>query len=147
METVFQKDALALQKKMLYLNRYIHTANELTMKKVCLDCGQALIGRADKKFCDDACRSHYNNRNAREEIATLRKVNNILKRNRRILEKLNPNGKIKVKQIHMLNEGFQFDYMTSIYETAKGDQYRFCYEYGYLILENGDVLLVRRTDS
>lgn len=117
------------------------------MERLCLDCGQALIGRADKKFCDDACRSHYNNRQASEETVVLRKINNILKRNRRILEKLNPTGKVKLKQKLLVTEGFHFDYITSIYETTKGDQYRFCYEYGYLLLDNEEVLLVKRSDS
>lgn len=32
------------------------------MDRSCLDCGKALVGRADKKFCDDSCRNNYNNR-------------------------------------------------------------------------------------
>ncbi len=117
------------------------------MERTCLDCGQALIGRADKKFCDDACRSNYNNRQSSGESALLRKVNSILKRNRRTLEKLNPEGKVKIKRRLLVNEGFHFDYITSTYETAKGDQYRFCYEYGYLLLDNDEVLLVKRTEA
>ncbi len=117
------------------------------MEKVCLDCGQALIGRADKKFCDDACRSNYNNRQSSEETALLRQINTILKRNRRILEKLNPDGKVKLKRKMLVSEGFHFDYITSTYDTAKGDQYRFCYEYGYLLLDKDEVLLVKRTEA
>ncbi len=30
--------------------------------KTCLTCGAPLIGRVDKKFCDDYCRSMYNNK-------------------------------------------------------------------------------------
>jgi len=111
---------------------------------MCLDCGEPLVGRADKKFCDDTCRSNYNNRRNSEEQGYLRKVNSILKRNRRILETLNPEGKTKVKWRAMVNAGFNFDYITDMYETSKGAQYRFCYEYGYLLLENEEVLLVKR---
>ncbi|MFA6947300.1 MAG: DUF2116 family Zn-ribbon domain-containing protein, partial [Pedobacter sp.] len=32
------------------------------MERECLDCGAALRGRTDKKFCDDQCRSNFNNR-------------------------------------------------------------------------------------
>ncbi|MGK6351823.1 hypothetical protein [Parapedobacter sp. DT-150] len=114
------------------------------MEKRCLDCGALLLGRADKKFCDDACRSNYNNRRNSEENSYLRKVNNILKRNRKILETLNPDGKTKVKWKSLIHAGFNFDYITDMYETSKGTQYRFCYEYGYLLLDNDEVLLVKR---
>ncbi|SFB93768.1 hypothetical protein SAMN05421747_102214 [Parapedobacter composti] len=114
------------------------------MERKCLDCGAQLVGRADKKFCDDACRNNYNNRRNSAENSYLRKVNAILKRNRKILETLNPGGKTKVKWRKLVGEGFNFDYITDIYETASGAQYRFCYEYGYLLLENDDVLLVKR---
>lgn len=116
------------------------------MEKLCLDCHKPLIGRADKKFCDDACRSNYNNRVVSEQTAYLREVNSILKRNRKILEKLNPDGKVKIKRKTLMREGFNFDYITRIYETGKGSQYRFCYEYGYLLLEHDEVLLVKRKD-
>lgn len=29
--------------------------------RVCLSCGAKLIGRSDKKFCNDGCRGFYNN--------------------------------------------------------------------------------------
>lgn len=106
-----------------------------------MDCGEPLIGRADKKFCDDACRANYNNRRNSEESGYLRKVNNILKRNRKILETFNPDGKVKWQTL--MNEGFNFNYITDMSETTEGAQYRFCYEYGYCLLDNGEVLLVQ----
>lgn len=114
------------------------------MERKCLDCGEALVGRADKKFCDDACRTNYNNRRNSEESGYLRKVNSILKRNRKILETLNPGNKGTVKWRTLIGEGFNFDYITDMYETTEGSQYRFCYEYGYLLLDNDEVLLVKR---
>ena len=30
--------------------------------KTCASCGEIIKGRIDKKFCDDACRSNYNNK-------------------------------------------------------------------------------------
>lgn len=113
------------------------------MERKCLDCGEPLIGRADKKFCDDACRANHNNRRNSEESGYLRKVNNILKRNRKILEALNPEGEVKVKWQTLMNEGFNFNYITDMNETNEGLQYRFCYEYGYSLLDDGEVLLVR----
>lgn len=114
------------------------------MEKSCLDCGKPIAGRADKKFCDDGCRGNYNNRRNSEENSYLRKVNSILKRNRRILAALNTEVKTKVTWKTLLREGFNFAYITEMHETAKGVQYRFCYEYGYLLLEDEEVLLVKR---
>ena len=116
------------------------------MERKCMDCGEPLAGRADKKFCDDSCRANYNNRRNSAESGYLRKVNNILKRNRKILEKLNPGGEHKVKWQALINEGFNFNYITDMNETTDGSQYRFCYEYGYLLLDDDEVLLVRRKD-
>jgi len=114
------------------------------MERVCLDCGAPVIGRSDKKFCDDACRSNYNNKLYGEELAYLREVNAILKKNRKILETLNPNGKTKMKVKRLQSQGFNFDYFTNMYETSKGNIYHFCYEFGYLFLSSDEVLLVKR---
>lgn len=113
------------------------------MEKRCLDCHEPIVGRADKKFCDDACRSNYNNRMHSRETAYLRKINHILKKNRKILKTLNPNGKVKIKGNALRDLGFDFNFFTSIYLTQSGNQYRYCYDYGYLLLENDQVLLVR----
>ena len=53
--------------------------------RVCRECGDVLQGRADKKFCDDQCRSNYNNKANNNDIAEVRSINSILRRNRRIL--------------------------------------------------------------
>ena len=77
------------------------------MEKRCLECGEMLHGRTDKKFCSDACRNTYNNK--LKSVAGsqyVRKVNGILKRNRNIMAELNPEGKIRVAQIAAGKEGF-----------------------------------------
>jgi len=114
------------------------------MERKCLDCGRLISGRADKKFCDDGCRANYNNQRNSEENNYLRSVNRVLKRNRRILELLNPHGRTKVKWKTLMREGFNFEFITEMHEAEKGLQYRFCYEYGYLLLEDEEVLLVKR---
>jgi hypothetical protein len=69
-------------------------------------------------------------------------VNNILRKNRRILMSLNPTGKNKVSQENLKAKGFDFQYFTSMYKTRDGAQYYYCYEQGYLPLDNGHYLLV-----
>lgn len=113
----------------------------------CLDCGETIRGRADKKFCNDQCRSNYNNQLNSDSYNLVRNTNNILRRNRRILEQLSPSGKTKTlrKKLDML--GFNFSYFTGIYQTQTGKTYNFCYDYGYLILNEEEVLIVKRENQ
>jgi predicted nucleic acid-binding Zn ribbon protein len=113
-------------------------------KKYCLNCSEAIAGRTDKKFCDDACRSSYHSRSGAEESLMVKQVNLILRKNRRILMLLNPESKVKVHKRLLLEKGFDFRYFTSIYKTEKLSCYHFCYEMGYLLLEQDHVLLVRK---
>jgi hypothetical protein len=117
------------------------------MERKCLDCGSTLVGRIDKKFCDDACRSNYNKSRESDRLRYVRTVNSILKKNRKILEELNPEGKTKVAIKRLQRRGFDFRYFTHLYETSKGSQYRFCYEYGYLMLPFEMILLVKREED
>jgi len=72
----------------------------------------------------------------------VRNINNILRKNRRILQDLNPKDKAKVHKDKMLEKGYNFNYFTNVYKTQKGVTYYFCYEYGYLPLEDNFYFLV-----
>jgi hypothetical protein len=117
--------------------------------KTCLSCGATLKGRSDKKFCDDQCRNTYNNSLNSDANNYVRSINNILRKNRRILEELNTDksGITKVPKAKLLQKGFQFDYLTNILHTKAGKTYYFCYEHGYMPLENDWVMLVIRSDE
>ena len=47
-------------------------------KRRCLECNEEIIGRSDKKFCDDQCRNAYNNKKGSEKIMIVKKINKIL---------------------------------------------------------------------
>jgi len=117
--------------------------------KTCLECNKTLKGRADKKFCDDLCRNSYNNKLNSDTSAYVRNINNILRRNRRILEEMLPAAEemTKVTKSRLLEKGFQFKYLTHTYANKKGSIYHFCYEYGYLLLESDWILIVKRKDA
>ncbi len=116
------------------------------MERKCIDCGELIVGRIDKKFCSDECRNNYNNNQKRNINNHMKNVNNILKRNRRLLAELNPDGKVKVHKNKLINKGFNFNYYTNIYTTQKGTIYYFCYEQGYLPIDNNYYALVHRQD-
>lgn len=123
--------------------------SEMGEQKTCLACEAVIKGRSDKKFCDDQCRNSYNNQQNSDANNVVRNVNHILRKNRRIIEELNtePKGITKVPKAKLLQKGFQFDYLTNMLQTKAGKTYFFCYEYGYLPIENDWVMLVRKTEE
>ena len=112
--------------------------------RTCEHCGTKLQGRSDKRFCSDYCRNSRHNEENRDSSNYMRKVNNVLRKNRRILAKFNPTGKAKVQGSTLMEEGFNFAYFTNIYETRKGGRYFFCYDQGYIKIEDGAYALVIR---
>lgn len=117
------------------------------IKRECLACGKSLHGRADKKFCNDYCRNAYNNSQKATTTPLVRNINNALLKNRRILETvLGTEDMQKLTKEKLLQQGFQFRFMTHTYTNKKGNIYFFCYEYGYLPLENDWYLVVKRKE-
>jgi predicted nucleic acid-binding Zn ribbon protein len=115
--------------------------------KQCPQCGiQIKVGRTDKRFCSDDCRSQYHNNFNKGRSSYVRRVNRMLGKNRQILHRLAPNGKSKIRRAELLSHGFHFDWHTHIYETRSKKKYYFCYEYGWLEIENDFIIIVRRED-
>jgi hypothetical protein len=114
---------------------------------VCLDCGEPLKGRSDKKFCSDLCRNNFHNRMSRSNEKFIRNVQNILRRNRRILGELNTGGSVKVHRDELIARGFNFTFHTHSYTTRKGMTYSFCFDQGYIDLGNEYFRLVFEDDS
>ena len=79
--------------------------------KQCPECGEKIIGRTDKKFCSDGCRNTYNNRMNKDQKNLMRKINNRLRKNWRVLEQLNPHQKTKKTRAQLIALGFDFNYM------------------------------------
>ena len=115
-------------------------------ERQCLECGKPVYGRIDKKFCDDQCRNTFNNKQNSDSNNYVRNVHNVLRRNRRILEELNPNGKSKTTRSKLTERGFDFNYHTTTYTTKAGATYYFCYEYGYLPIEGDYFALVKKQE-
>lgn len=108
-----------------------------------MECGARIAGRLDKKFCTDQCRTAWHNKMHGDDSHYMRNVNNILRKNRRILADLNKNGKRKVGLSKLIEQGFEFGYITSTGTSRKGIQYYYCYDFGYMTLNNGCYSVVR----
>ncbi len=115
--------------------------------KHCLECGSEFFGRADKKFCTDGCRNSFNNKINSNTTNYIRNVNRRLRQNRMILERFNQNGKTTTHRDQLLKAGFDFDFCTNTYVTKENKEYRFCYEHGYLNLNDGYILIVKRDQA
>ena len=113
-----------------------------------MSCGETVRGRSDKKFCNDYCRNAFNN-HLKKTNDNVRRINHALGKNRRILERLLPEGdetgKINKENLHSL--GFQFRYITHTYTTKTGKTYFYCYDYGYLPLGNEWYLIVKKKSA
>ena len=122
---------------------------ETILPKLCLDCGKPVKGRTDKKFCDDYCRNNYNNQLKSNTINLVRNINNALGKNRRILESFFAMDEemAKTTKDKLLGKGFLFKYFTHTYTNKKGNVYFFCYDTGYLPLENDWYLIVKRKEE
>lgn len=135
-ETFFMEASKALRKEYAALT---------VVKKTCLNCAKPLVtGRTDKKYCNDTCKNEYSNKLNSAVNNLVRNTNNALGKNRRILEKLiagQPNN--KVTKLAFLMEGFQFQFHTQTSVNSKGNTYFFCYDYGYMQLEDNLFLIIR----
>jgi len=113
------------------------------MEKECPECGNRILGRADKKFCSDACRNTHNNNLNKDQSNLVRNINNRLRKNHRILTKLNTKDKTKTKKETLLKNGFSFKFFTGQYITKTGSTYYYIYDQGYLELDNDWYLIVK----
>ena len=122
-----------------------------TETKKCLACDKPLKGRVDKKCCDDYCRNNYNNQQKAKgnHSAYVRNINNALLKNRKILESLKGDKEehVRANREKLLGLGFIFKYITHIFKNKEGKTYSWCYEYGYLPLDNDWFLIVKRKEE
>ena len=110
----------------------------------CKECETQLYGRSDKRFCSDACRSNYHNRENKGAIDMMRSVHSHLKRNWKILKNLEEQGQREVMRESLLNLGFNFTYITDVQVVKNGVNYRFCYDLGYYTRNEHLVSLVNK---
>ena len=103
--------------------------NNLAPNK-CLKCGKALSGRSDKKFCDAYCRNAYNNQHKAIDEQFINLVNSSIRRNRRILKSLSPEGKATVRKEVLDQMGYDFRYFSGLFKT-QSNLYYLVYDYAF----------------
>jgi len=99
-------------------------------KNYCKVCKEPLEGRVDKKFCSDACRCSYFNRVQIRERREFRKIDRILKKNRKILKLLFDAGRLQASHQELEVMGFEFGYATQVLLASESEVRYFCYDLG-----------------
>lgn len=125
---------------------YLQINAEDMEKKQCQFCQQILIGRNDKKFCDDHCRSAFNNKLNSCDHRQMKNVNAVLKRNRKILAELyqaEKRGANTIFERKIQELGFVFNFHTHTETLEGGITCICCYEYGYVANTKGELAVIK----
>ena len=115
-------------------------------RSTCRECGDKLVGRSDKKFCCDQCRSAYFNKQNADNNFYIRHINNVLRKNRRILQELFRLEMTRVTPAFLMHKGFSFEHFTHEFTQNAEKKHRFCYEYGYYHAGADQLCLVQFSD-
>jgi hypothetical protein len=112
--------------------------------RTCKECGAALHGRTDQKYCSGICRTAANNQKRAEEaknrpdcIASIQKT---LLNNYRILTDLRKRGE-QFSTMYLQDLGFSFRHITATEEKADL-QVNYCHGQAYLLTQDTIRLLI-----
>jgi len=113
------------------------------VSRSCKECGGLLVGRIDRAFCSDMCRTSYHNQRKYEErksqpecITTVQKT---LLNNYRILTQLRRKGE-QFSTMYLQELGFSFRHLTSITEHEGGLHYH-RFNQRYLMTDQAVILI------
>ncbi len=114
--------------------------------RLCPNCRKPIVGRSDKTFCCDSCRSEFNNRKSRTKLKYVNEIDRILRKNRSIIDNLYSEGHTSIEFSALHNLGFNFHYITSLKEGPSSSDPCIigCFDYCYSILEDGTVSLYKK---
>ena len=102
----------------------------------CLECGEPIFGRSDKKFCDGSCRNRYHSRLRSDQDVHLKRTMGILTRNYSILESIYDMKAGACPSDVLERLGFMPEYVTHrTIKKGKHLEYR-CFDFVYNLSPN-----------
>ena len=119
--------------------------DEKTRIKKCRECSLEFYGRLNQYFCSAKCRFDFNNsktRNNREDINNILKI---LLRNREILKAIFESGTTEISKTDLQTKRYNFTYLTHQLKAEDRSNYIFCFEYGFLVLN--DTIKITKYDG
>ncbi len=110
----------------------------------CLECGDSLRGRKDKKFCCLSCKNSYNNRRYRDLRRYRAEIMARLSRNYEILESLLDDGEKRAELEDLCGVGFDAECVTGTRKTS-GHEECSCFDISYF-KTGSRIFNIRRRD-
>lgn len=110
-----------------------------TNEKLCLECNKSIqVGRRDRKFCTQECKSSYHNKN--NQIKNRNRIyhEKVIHQNYQIIKSFYKEGKTIIRKTSFDEMGFNFNYFTTIFRSSK-NIYFFIYDIGYAPIINHGV--------
>ena len=140
---IFTKTSAIFEENAKPMKKYNETSQD---GHVCLECGDELgYGRADRKFCSDACRNRFHNRHVQSSRRFKQKVNLALDRNYDILDSIRKTSLKSIEVADLENMGFRKDYFTSYVKRSTKELYM-CYDIKYAIF-HGRVTSISKMET
>ncbi len=113
----------------------------------CVYCSRLVKGRSDKRFCSPECKSAYHNQQTNPQEEFIKFINRQLRKNRSALKKACPWGKATVRKDFLKQMGMDFKHITHTWRTEHNNLYFFCYDYGYMQVQDPKkVLIIQKQD-
>ena len=132
----------------LRFERYNSNQN-ITMKRnqtYCLQCGLPLVGRADKKYCDDGCRNSYHNARMMDANRICRPYHRSLKQNYSLLFDHLQSGQNVIHKDELMLHGFDPKMSTTFQLMEDGTLCYGVYDLEYFELKDR-YIQIRRTPA
>lgn len=99
--------------------------------RVCLNCGEPITGRADKRFCSIKCKNEWNNSLIGLDKHDRNRIISILLKNYLVLQTVMESGEKAPELEALAVAGFRPEYVTGFRRIRRGrDEYR-CFDICY----------------
>ena len=115
----------------------------VTDVKTCIFCGSVLLGRSDKKYCDDICRNNHHYAMRKEDLSVVKNVNGLLMHNRDVLRLVYKNKSTCISKDQLEEYDFNFELFTNVYKTKKNEEYKVVYDYAYKFINDEELIVIR----
>lgn len=146
---LFHRDVLNVsvssKKRFTRIDFFLILGMEPRSERHCLHCAKTLKSdmRKDAKFCNDYCRTGYNNLRRSHLDPSIARIDKILHKNFELLvQALKGKEFVYVDRERLIRKGFNIDYYTQVH----GD-YRYCYTLCYQERADGKIKIAKGFDS